>query len=129
MDNPFRVGGLQGRACLLDDVEALFVIELFLLLDLCAQLNAFEKLHHKISDPAVFRHAEIRNDDCVRVAYVRGGAGFAAEALERRSVAGKVRVKDLDRDGVIHVDVDRAVDFPHPPFADLLFYSVLLVER
>src|SRR6185295_8781470 len=123
------VGRRDRRACLAEDQECLFKIELPLSLHLLAKVLAFKELHHQISYSFFLCDAEVGNGDCIGMTYLCRGPSLAPEALDCVLVGRQIRMKNLDRNRVFHLHVGCAINGAHSAFADFFIESVLVVEQ
>ena len=89
-----------------------------------SQAVAVQELHHEVV-AAVGEPAEREDVDDVGVADLVDGAGLVDEPAHQLRVVGDVLSQDLDRDPLADHRLDRQVDGPHSPFADLAGDAVL----
>ena len=121
MEDPERVGGVEGEGDLPHDVEREGEGDLAAAEEAREGL-AVDELHRDEVPRAVL--ADLVDADDVRVVEARCGEGLPAEALEglgRGVLAGE---EDLDGDDAAQVDVARSVDDAHPAAGDLALDQV-----
>ena len=92
-----------------------------------AERLARHELHHRVGH-AVGRGAEVGDVDDVGVADARRRLGLLDEPADRRGVAHRLALEDLDRERALDHRVARGEHHAHAALADLLLDVVAAVE-
>ena len=113
---PASCDGREAAAELLRDLEARAERDDAAAVEDVAQRRPGHVLHREEAD--ALRLAEVVRADDVAVRDLPREADLLLERLRRaRPFVERVREKDLERDLVVQLAVDRAVDGPHPALA------------
>ena len=123
MHDASRVGGGDGAADLVEDVDGLLERKGAVGVEATSKVLSFEQLHDDVSNP-VCRLIEIEGLYDVLVADGAGDFGLALKSLENFELRGEVSMNELDGEAPRQPEVRRLVDRAHPAFADEAFDPV-----